>query len=198
MCSRYYLDENFYDELETLIITLGAKLQIPPAIFPSDIRPTMPAPIIYEESGVPALAFLKWGFGNGRNSGLVINARAETVTEKPLFREAAAEHRCLIPASGFYEWDVGKNKFRFKDRGKRLMCFAGLFTIQENEGRFVILTTTANASMEDVHDRMPVVLRPEEYGRWLTDVDTLREIQKNAPPELAKECEMEQLRLDLQ
>ena len=197
MCSRYYLDENFYRELEAMIITLGVKPQMLPAIHPSEIRPSMPAPVIYEEAGVPILTFLKWGSGNRGDSGLVINARAETVAEKALFREAVSQHRCLIPASGFYEWDTGKNKFRFTDRDGHLLCFAGIFTRQENEGRFVILTTGANASMQGVHDRMPLILRQEEYEKWLGDVSVLHEVQKSVPQELTKDCEMEQMRLDL-
>ena len=197
MCSRYYLDENFYAELETLLMTLGARQLQPLSIHPMDIRPSMPAPVIYEEAGDPVFAFLKWGFQNRRDSGLVINARVETVTEKAMFREAVTMRRCLIPASGFYEWDAGKNKFRFTNQNGELVCFAGIFTIQENEGRFVILTTAANTTMEGVHDRMPLILQLKEYKRWLADPHAFPAIQRSVPPELTKECEMEQLRLDL-
>ena len=197
MCSRYYLDENFYTELEMLVMALDARMQMSGPIHPSDIRPAMPAPVIYCEAGTQKLAFLKWGFRNERDSGLIINARVETAAEKPMFREAVAEHRCLIPASGFYEWDAGKNKFRFTDRNGNLLCFAGIFTRQENEGRFVILTTGANTSMQGVHDRMPLILRPEDYEKWLANAGVPSEVQKSVPTELARDCEMEQLRLDL-
>lgn len=105
----------------------------------------------------------------------LINARAETVAEKPAFREAYKKRRCLIPADGFYEWQRtgGKNQpYFFRMRDERPFGFAGLWERWEGEGGRVfstctILTTEANEVLRPVHDRMPVILHPEDFSPWL-------------------------------
>ncbi|MEB3355929.1 MAG: SOS response-associated peptidase [Synechococcales bacterium] len=109
----------------------------------------------------------------------LINARAETVTEKPSFRNAFRRRRCLIPADGFYEWqpqEQGKQPFYFclsDDRGDRPpFAFAGLWEHwQGADGSEIesctILTTQASEAVQPIHQRMPVILKPEDYGPWL-------------------------------
>jgi putative SOS response-associated peptidase YedK len=105
----------------------------------------------------------------------MINARAETVATKPAFREALKKRRCLIPADGFYEWKKdGKTKtpFCFTMADESLFAFAGLWEQWKNpEGQLVetcsIITTTPNALLADVHDRMPVILPDDAYDLWL-------------------------------
>lgn len=196
MCSRYYLTEDFLSDLEHILKDLDVKLRQPLPVSASDIRPAMSAPIIYSEAGQWIMTRSKWGFQGPKGSGIIINARAETVMEKPLFREAAANHRCLIPASGFYEWDQAKNKFRFASEKKETIYFAGIFTSEGEESRFVVLTTAANASMRTVHDRMPLILQPAVFADWLTDTSAAASIRNTVPAELEKCSEMEQLRLE--
>ena len=106
----------------------------------------------------------------------MINARSETAAEKPAFRDALKSRRCLIPADGFYEWKRGDGKkkqpfaIRLKDGSP--FAFAGLWERWEAEdGRPVetcaILTTEANELVKPIHERMPVILRPEDYEAWL-------------------------------
>jgi putative SOS response-associated peptidase YedK len=105
----------------------------------------------------------------------MINARAETVATKPSFRDALKKRRCLIPADGFYEWKKdGKTKipFCFTMADDSIFAFAGLWEQWKNpEGRLVetcsIITTTPNALLQDVHDRMPVILPDDGYDLWL-------------------------------
>jgi putative SOS response-associated peptidase YedK len=106
----------------------------------------------------------------------LINARAETVAEKPSFRSALKQRRCLIPASGFYEWQKqgtgGKQPYFISPREGELFSFAGLWERwHDPEGEEVetctILTTTANDLMKPIHDRMPVILDPTTEGQWL-------------------------------
>ena len=92
---------------------------------------------------------------------LVINARAETAGEKPLFRESVAARRCVIPSTGFYEWDRDKRKHLFR-----------------------LLTTAANASMAPIHDRMPLVLRREQLEPWLREPEIAAALLHTPPPEL--------------
>jgi putative SOS response-associated peptidase YedK len=128
------------------------------------------------------MTLLKWGlvpsWAKDTSIGAkLINARSETVTEKPSFREAFKRRRCIIPADGFYEWQrTGgrKQPFFFHIRDDRPFGFAGLWERWEGEGGRVInscaiLTTEANDVLRPVHDRMPVILHSEDYDLWLDD-----------------------------
>ena len=130
--------------------------------------------------GRRSLDALHWGlvpfWAKDRAVGYrLINARAEGLTSKPAFREAAARRHCLIPASGFYEWaDVGARKkqpFFVTLRGSELMAFAGLWERWRSGDSMLesctIVTTEANSALAPIHDRMPVVLAPEDQARWL-------------------------------
>ena len=103
---------------------------------------------------------------------LVINARSETAATRPLFREAFASGRCLIPADGFYEWrrlEDARRPYRIRRQDGRVFAFAGVAT----PGGCAILTTEPNELVREIHNRMPVVLGPGDFGRWLAP-DTLR------------------------
>ncbi len=103
-----------------------------------------------------------------------INAQSETVHEKPVFRGAFRYRRCLVPISGYYEWSVsGKSKtpFAFSLKNRRWFCVAGLWDTALIDGSeidsFTILTTQPNDFTAGIHDRMPVILKPEDYALWL-------------------------------
>lgn len=108
-----------------------------------------------------------------------INARSETASEKPFFRDAFKSHRCLVPANGFFEWGKikgGKQPWYFSDDNK-LLAFAGLY----NEDGFCVLTKPAIAPVKDVHGRMPVILSPEHYTEWLnSDVNSANALLQSA------------------
>jgi putative SOS response-associated peptidase YedK len=146
------------------------------------------------------LALLRWGLipswsKDPAIGNRLINARAETAREKPSFRNAFRRHRCLIPANGFYEWqrrERGKQPYFVRMRDGRLFAFAGLWDRWENPGKDVIetctiLTTTANAILAPIHDRMPVILPAGEYDRWLDpslkDPGSLAPLLVPFPPE---------------
>ena len=107
----------------------------------------------------------------------LINARSETVTEKPSFRDAFRKRRCLIPADGFYEWQrrgTNKQPYYFQMRGGSPFAMAGLWERWTNtDGEPVetcaILTTVCNDLLRPVHERMPVILKAEDYDRWLDE-----------------------------
>ena len=138
------------------------------------------AAIVEGGGGERRLELLRWGLipawaddpGIGSR---MINARSETAAEKPSFRKAFKERRCLIPADGFYEWQKtngGKQPYHLKMRDGRLFAFAGLWESwkgdEEGEIRScTILTTDANDLVGEVHHRMPVILPPETYDLWL-------------------------------
>jgi len=141
---------------------------------------------------------LKWGLipSWAKDSSMgarLINARSETVTEKPSFREAFRRRRAIIPADGIYEWQragSSKQPYFIRMRDERLFGLAGLWDRWRNEEGEVIescsiLTTEANEIFSPVHERMPVVLQPESYGEWLDDdergVEALKELLRPYP-----------------
>ncbi len=135
--------------------------------------------------------FLRWGLIpswsiDATIGARLINARAETVAEKPSFRSAFRHRRCLIPADGFYEWqrqDGQKQPFYFHLQDHQPFAFAGLWEQwQSPDGKVLetctILTTAANEILEPVHNRMPVILPPEDYNTWLDpELQTASQLQ---------------------
>jgi putative SOS response-associated peptidase YedK len=118
-----------------------------------------------------------------------INARAESIANTPAFREPyRTKRRCLVPACGFYEWQkhpAGKQPYYITSVDGSLLAFAGLWdTWKKPDGdsltTFTVLTTTPNALMQRIHDRMPVILEPENYRTWL-EADNPSELLKPAP-----------------
>ena len=105
-----------------------------------------------------------------------INARAETLTGKPYFRDAFRRRRCLVPASGYYEWRAergGKQPYFIRVKGAGLFSFAGLWSSwQGPDGpleSFAVITTAASDEVAHIHDRMPVIVGPDDYGAWLDE-----------------------------
>jgi len=105
----------------------------------------------------------------------MINARSETVTEKPSFKTSIRKRRCLIPADGFYEWKKSKGKsnpYYIRMKEDEAFAFAGLWDAWKSPEdkiieTFTILTTSANDLLKPIHERMPVILHPEDYDLWL-------------------------------
>ncbi len=156
-------------------------------IFPTNTVPVL-APSRESASGgtAPHAALMRWGFPRYQGSGVVINARSETVTEKPMFRSAFAVRRCVVPSTGFYEWrhEAGRatgERLLFRLPDTPMLYMAGLFGLFPDVSGsgpdrqasvfpgFVILTTQANASVSPVHDRMPLVLAGDELESWVGD-----------------------------
>ena len=126
-------------------------------------------------------AFLRWGlvpsWAKDPNSGYrMINARADTVFQKPAYRAAIRKRRCLIPANAFFEWkrtEKGKQPYLIRLRGEEVFGLAGLWERWQNRetGEVIescaILTTRPNRAMQELHDRMPVIVAPQSYSLWL-------------------------------
>jgi putative SOS response-associated peptidase YedK len=143
------------------------------------------------------LTMSKWGFTAPTGKGVLINARSETAFEKKTFRESLIYRRCIIPAAGFYEWDSDKNKIYFTVPKKRCMYMAGLYRYEKEESRFVILTTAANTSMKDIHDRMPLILDEEMVPEWICNNNETNEILHHVPTILQTDAMYYQEKLPL-
>lgn len=155
-------------------------------IFPSNI-----VPVLSQQGKDTEAHLFSWGFPSWQGKGLIINARSETVTEKPMFRQAFLNRRCIIPSTGFYEWkhidgQKKKDKYLFRLPGRMVLYMAGIYALLEKDNikfpGFVILTTAANSSVKTIHDRMPVILQPEEKEAWLTDNSYARHLIEREGP----------------
>jgi putative SOS response-associated peptidase YedK len=164
-----------------------------------NIAPTQPVPVVRIDNGRRSFALLRWGFipswvKDPRGFSLLINARAETVLDKPAFRNAMRRRRCLIPADGFYEWKQdGEGKRPYFAAAKSLVAFAGIWEPWmgpngEEMETACIVTTAANRTLRALHDRMPAVIAPEAFDLWLdcarVDAETATSLLVPAPEDL--------------
>jgi putative SOS response-associated peptidase YedK len=140
----------------------------------ADVRSTQHVPVVLDER---ELALMRWGFLPSWAQGshrAMINARAETIQEKPMFRRAFRAQRCVIPATGFYEWQAAtahgtpvKTPYLFTVQDQELFAFAGIWDTAQDIQTCAIITTAANALVAPIHDRMPVILHREDIAEWL-------------------------------
>lgn len=176
MCGRYVLKAALPDIARMLGMDVAMDLQ--PRY---NIAPTSDVPVCrMRDADHRELTLMRWGlvphWAKQADAGYrMINARAETVAEKPAFRSAFRERRCLIPADGYYEWkslEGHKQPFYFSMRDGDPFCFAGLWERwQPADGDALetctIITTEANRLGAQVHPRMPVIVSGNDYDRWL-------------------------------
>jgi len=143
-----------------------------------EIFPTDTVPVLIPGSGKPQAILMKWGFPKpSQQRGVIINARAETAQDKPTFRSSLVSRRCVVPTTGFFEWrqESGekKAKYLFRLSETKMLYLAGLYGVFKDGSHpynaYVILTTSANPSVAPYHDRMPLVLMPDDTARWLSD-----------------------------
>ncbi len=190
MCGRYSLSKSKI-ELEERF-----QAELLPDFSPRyNIAPTQLVPVITSQSP-KGFSFFYWGitpdFGKNRPvAQKLINAKAETVSEKVSFKNSFQKRRCLIPADGFYEWKrLGKKTkipYRFTLREDELFSFAGIWEEYESEAgeiqhTFLILTTTPNDSVSEIHDRMPVILKKEMEKKWLDPYTSEADLQAMLNP----------------
>ncbi len=166
-----------------------------------NIAPSQPA-LVVVQNAARALDQYRWGLvpswaKDPKVGHKMINARAETVAEKPSFQRPFERHRCLVPADGFYEWRTdptraAKIPMRVELTSKEPFAFAGLWDRwTDAEGRelrsFTILTTTANELVAKIYDRMPVILRPEDEDQWLDPGAELAALKRMLVPYAGRE-----------
>jgi len=174
MCARYVITSPA-DAIRALF-GYADRPNFPPRY---NVAPTQPIPIVRLEAGKRAFALVRWGFlpswvKDPRTFSLLVNARGESVLDKPAFRNAVRRRRCLVPADGFYEWSDTRPRRPFYVRPKAggPIAFAGLWETWtgpngEEVDTAAILTTRSNRSLAAIHDRMPVIVPPEAFNLWL-------------------------------
>lgn len=175
MCGRYLITSA--PEAIRALFRYEEQPNFPPRY---NIAPTQPVPIVRLVEGKRRFALVRWGLlpswvKDPKGFSLLINARAESVLDKPAFRNAMRRRRCLFPADGFYEWKregERKRAFVVRPRSRQPVAFAGLWETwtgpngEELESA-AIITTDASRSIAAIHDRMPAIVPPEAFDLWL-------------------------------
>lgn len=197
MCGRYTLKT----PVDALAREFGVAGPLPEVPVSYNIAPIRQVAAVLFEGG-RKLEMLRWGLipswaKDPEIGNRMINARSETAPEKPSYRKAFKERRCLIPADGFYEWQKtpgGKQPYYFRMKGGAPFAFAGLWEDWSWDGEEIrsctILTTTPNTIVGEVHDRMPVILSPEDHDFWLDpEVDETEPLRELLAPYPAKAME---------
>lgn len=191
MCGIYFIDDEMWREIKKICRQIDdAKLKVTRA----DVRPT---DLVWVLTGMKEIQPEKmhWGFTSRYQDGLFINARAETVLSKPSFRNSVRNCRCVIPAAGFYEWNKEKEQVSFTMPQSKILYMAGIWQPSDKGNQFTILTTAPNDSVSPVHDRMPLVLLPEEIQPWIQNWEIAEEILSKVPPLLEHKQDYEQISL---
>src|SRR5215217_569299 len=180
MCGRYP-DPFHYKDISKYFAAV-ARLDEEFGITPRyNIAPTQLAPIVRVEEDERHLTLMRWGLVPRWSKDIsmgarMINARAETLLEKPSFRKPFQSQRCLVPAGGFYEWQkqgASKQPYLIRRRDKAPIAMAGLWEHWVNPeskatlATFTIITTKANELMQPIHERMPLILSPAHFDEWL-------------------------------
>ena len=183
MCCRYYMEMSprlrpvveaaagsrlYRDNIERIAKALVTDGEV----FPDSLVPVIASSKTGKKSVFPMI----WGYhveGLGR---VIANARSETAAEKPLFRDGWAMHRCIIPASWYFEWEhlptaSGKpkagDKYAIMPKGEALTCLCGFYRMENAYPHFVILTRAAGDAVASIHDRMPMILSEADAERWI-------------------------------
>jgi len=178
MCCRYWADDS--PELREIVEEMNQSplvekwKQTTGITIYGEIRPTNVVPVIASRrSGEKAVFPMKWGF-SGRT--LLINARVETAAQKPTFKEAWEAHRCIVPASWYYEWEHingndGKkqtgDKYLIQPKGSAMTWLCGLYRIENGLPVFVVLTREPGEGIRFIHDRMPLIMPGEYVDEWI-------------------------------
>ena len=189
MCGRYTLTTS-----PEAIRALFAYAEQPNFPARYNIAPTQPIGIVRLVDGKRHFALVRWGLlpswvKDPKAFSLIINARGESVADKPAFRAAMKRRRCLIPADGFYEWmalpgQKSKQPMYIRLKGGELFAFAGLYVQGPSDvgETCVIVTTAANEVLAPIHNRMPVILPRDLLDAWLDPSATLAEIEAMLGP----------------
>jgi len=187
MCGRYQFTAEQADEILQIIQEVEAKYGSNAAegIRQGEITPGCKMPVLLASDEGPTPELMVWGIRTPKS--MLINTRAETALEKPTFAESARYRHCAVPSTGFYEWDKAKRKFQFSLPCSPVLYMAGIYDVRNGVPCYSILTTAANDSMREVHNRMPLVLEREQVEPWLFDLKATEQFLCMIPPLLDKQ-----------
>lgn len=184
MCTRYYMDDASEEMAEYIMKARKTKLTesfmrkaARPIVSGGEVRPTDIAPVIAPNSErKPAVFPMQWGFRNPDHDFTVFNARCETAGTKPTFSEAWKSHRCIIPASYYFEWEHIKStdgkvktgaKYAIQPAGDDMTWLCGLYRMEDSLPHFVVLTRDPVGELAAIHDRMPLMMSRDMIDAWI-------------------------------
>ncbi|MBP2239592.1 putative SOS response-associated peptidase YedK [Cytobacillus eiseniae] len=209
MCGRFTLTATFSEIIDRFNIQAAIEEQLYEPSY--NVAPSQSVLAVINDGKKNRLGYLRWGLippwaKDTKMGHKMINARAETIFEKPSFRQAFQKKRCIIIADSFYEWkrhgDQTKTPMRIKLANNRLFAMAGLWeTWKSKDGQPIhtctVITTNPNDLVKNIHDRMPVILNPEDEKIWLNpminDTETLLNLLKPFPEDLMASHEVSSL-----
>lgn len=185
MCTRYALEKDL-PELKDIIETalrssLTSKFvdtHARPLITDGEVRPTDIVPVLAPNAkGIKSVFPMQWGFLARDGKRSLFNARVESAMDKPTFKDAWKSHRCIIPASYYFEWEHFKSvdgkvktgdKYAIQPRGCTVTWLCGLYRIEDDYPVFVVLTKEPTTELSKIHDRMPLMLPKERIDEWIS------------------------------
>jgi putative SOS response-associated peptidase YedK len=202
MCGRY-ANTSAPEAIRTLF-GYAEQPDFPPRY---NVAPTQPIAIVRMVDGRRQFALVRWGLlpswvQDPKNFSLLINARGESVMDKPAFKAAMKYRRCLVPANGFYDWKASATRrqpYYVRAKSRQPLAFAGLWETWtgpngEELETAAIVTTRANRALADIHDRMPVIVPPDAFDLWLNcnavDAETAGTLIAPAPEDLLEAYEV--------
>ncbi len=184
MCTRYALEKDLpelKDIIDSVFHSLLAQKFVDsharPIVTDGEVRPTDIVPVIAPNAkGRRTVYPMQWGFLAKDNKRTLFNARVETASEKPTFRDAWKSHRCIIPASCYFEWQHLKSpdgkertgdKYAIQPAGCTVTWLCGLYRIENGYPVFVVLTKASTVELSNIHDRMPLMLPSDKIEEWI-------------------------------
>lgn len=205
MCTRYFLYpsspelKKIIDEVKLSPLSRRFAQDLSnPVKTEGEIRPTDVVPVLAPNPRGEQTVFpMKWGYTNPHIGGkLLLNARSETASQKPTFKNDWLNHRCIVPASYYFEWEHLKgndgttkigDRFMIQPKDSDITWLCGLYRIEDNYPTFVILTREPGPEVAEIHDRMPLILPSSLIGDWIRLGSDPKEVMRGALTEIYAE-----------
>lgn len=172
MCARYITFNHRDDDIFFGIAPFGRRITEANEIHPKD-----EAPVFVRNEDIICIQNMQWGLPMQR-SGVIFNARAETIDEKKLFKDSYLLRRCVVPAYGFFEWDkVSGRQYVFHVQEDSIVYMAGIYQLNFNIPRFVIITTQSSDPVSSIHPRMPLLFNAKQAMDWLESSEQAQKLR---------------------
>lgn len=146
-----------------------------------EMYPSDRTPVLLVRNDEVSLESVRWGFKKWDNKGVIINARSETAGEKGIFKELVSQKRCIVPATGFFEWKhqgekKSNDKYFIRRTDGEMLYMGGLYRQGDSDLEFVILTKDADSNVGRIHNRMPLIMNQKQISGWFKGSLTIEEL----------------------
>lgn len=187
MCGRFLFEPDQNPEIKR-IYQLAKNAGFNPKT--GEVFPTDETALIIAGNRQVQVVGMKWGFPGFKTGQSLINARSETVQQKPMFADSFLKRRCVYPTTGFFEWNKAKQKYKFNfSNDPQTLFIAGCYNYFDNVAQSILFTTAPNESMVPVHDRMPLILQKNQINAWIYNTDFAKNFLDTAMPQLYSQAE---------